>query len=223
MIITRYTLKGPKLKAAVVADLHSKPTKELIDAIISLNVDAILIPGDLCTIKENRKSEIDIAIDFLKKSVEIAPTFYSLGNHESYIDSMYRQKVKDAGAILLENKWIKFKDINIGGLSNQKHSKQIPDLDWLKNSPKGFKILLNHRPEYYDYISEYADLVISGHTHGAQIRLFNKGIFAPGQGFFPKYSKGQYGNMIVSAGLTNTARFIPRINNPCELVIIDIN
>ena len=91
MIITGYTLKGPILKAAVVADLHSKPTKELIDAIISLNVDVILIPGDLCNIKEKRKSEIDIAIDFLKKSVEIAPTFYSLGNHESYIDSMYRQ------------------------------------------------------------------------------------------------------------------------------------
>ena len=30
MVITRYKVKGPKLKVAVVADLHGKPTEELM-------------------------------------------------------------------------------------------------------------------------------------------------------------------------------------------------
>ena len=69
------------------------------------------------------------------------------------------------------------------------------------------------------------DLLLCGHTHGGQWRLFNRGLFnrglfAPGQGFFPKYSKGVYGRMVISAGLTNTT-WVPRINNPTEIVYIN--
>lgn len=101
-----------------------------------------------------------------------------------------------------------------------KHTPTIPDTEWLRNSPDGYKILLCHHPEYYPLIAPYADLIVAGHTHGAQWRFFGLGVFAPNQGWFPKYSKGKYDKMIVSAGLTNTT-WVPRINNPCELVIVE--
>lgn len=66
------------------------------------------------------------------------------------------------------------------------------------------------------------DLVISGHAHGGQIAIGKQGLYAPGQGIFPKYSRGLYhGRMIVSAGAGNPCR-MPRWNNPCEVLIITL-
>ena len=66
------------------------------------------------------------------------------------------------------------------------------------------------------------DLILAGHAHGGQIRLFGHGLYAYGQGLFPKYTKGIYdGKLIVSAGLANTSRF-PRINNPPEIVFLTL-
>jgi hypothetical protein len=97
----------------------------------------------------------------------------------------------------------------------------MPDTEWLKDSPEGYKVLLSHHPEYFGLIKDYADLILAGHSHGGQIRLFGHGLFAPGQGFLPKYSKGRYENMIVSAGLANTT-WVPRLFNPTEIVIVEM-
>lgn len=233
-----------KLKAAVVADLHGKPTKELYEALKTEWPDVILCPGDLATVgeyddrlvdpdrREKRLKTQDGAISFLKTAVKIAPVFYSLGNHEWDIDDVYREEVKATGAVLLENEWTKFGEVWIGGQNSARcgakykdgkpitEKDRMPDTEWLKNSPDGYKALLSHHPEYLPLVEPYADLIVSGHSHGGQFRFFGHGLFAPGQGWFPKYSRGQYGKMIVSAGLTNTT-WVPRINNPTELVIIE--
>ena len=63
------------------------------------------------------------------------------------------------------------------------------------------------------------------YAHGGQMRFFGQGLYAPGQGLFPKYTKGRYdgnnGCMIVSAGMSNTYR-IPRLFNPPEIVWVDV-
>ena len=88
-------------------------------------------------------------------------------------------------------------------------------------------ILLSHRPELFaEYVSEEADLVLSGHAHGGQFRLpFIGGVIAPDQGLFPKYDAGKYSKnhttMIVSRGIGNS--IIPvRINNRPEIVIVEL-
>ena len=246
MVITRYKVKGPKLIIAVVADLHGKPTPELYEALETEKPDVILCPGDLCTIgeyddrlvdpdrREKRVRTQDGALEFLREAVKIAPTFASRGNHEWGVDDVYRNAVKSTGAVLLENEWTEYSPgVFIGGQNSARcgakykdgklitEDKKEPDIDWLKQgTPDGWRVLLCHHPEYYDLVEPYADLILSGHTHGSQIILFGHGLFAPGQGWFPKYTKGQYGKMCVSAGLTNTT-WVPRINNPTELVIVE--
>lgn len=70
-------------------------------------------------------------------------------------------------------------------------------------------------------ISSFADLITCGHAHGGQVRLFGHGLFAPGQGFWPHYTKGVYGGkMVISAGCSNTAP-VPRLFNPTEIVYIN--
>lgn len=66
------------------------------------------------------------------------------------------------------------------------------------------------------------DLILSGHAHGGQWRLFGRiPIYAPGQGVLPKYTKGLYqtsaGRMIVITGCANHIWY-PRFGNPCEVV-----
>ncbi|XVG96252.1 metallophosphoesterase [Eubacteriales bacterium KG127] len=94
-------------------------------------------------------------------------------------------------------------------------------------NPWDASILLAHEPQF---IREYGegdfDLILSGHAHGGQIRLpLIGGVFAPGQGFFPKYTAGihragAHSRMVISRGLGNST-FPIRIGNPPEIVVIE--
>ena len=103
-------------------------------------------------------------------------------------------------------------------------------LDGVKaQAEENFTILLSHRPELFEsYVSRGFDLVVSGHAHGGQWRIpgLLNGLYAPGQGLFPKYAGGRYDEggttMIVSRGLARETTIIPRIFNPPELVVITV-
>ena len=97
-----------------------------------------------------------------------------------------------------------------------------PDLKWLQEYQQqtAYKILLCHHPEYYQkYLKGFdINLICSGHAHGGQWRVFNHGIWAPGQGFWPKYTSGVHdGKLVISQGLSNPS-VIPRLWNPPEIV-----
>lgn len=175
-----------------------------------------------------KQSYSENAYTFLREAGKLAPVYYSVGNHEWYfLDEDYRV-FEETKTVLLDNRDVEFAipegSILIGGLSTRY------DLEWLRSfsEKSGYKILLCHHPEYYDrYIRgtecDTFDLVLAGHVHGGQWRIFGKGVFAPGQGFFPKYSHGIYdGRLIVSSGASNTVD-IPRFGNPCELVMIELD
>lgn len=105
---------------------------------------------------------------------------------------------------------------------HHRDSTQLPEVDWLTDfaAAPGYHILLCHQPEYFSLLPAGAELVLSGHAHGGQWRICGRGIFAPGQGFFPRWTAGIIeGRMIISRGLANTTG-VPRINNPAEIVYI---
>ena len=115
----------------------------------------------------------------------------------------------------------------IGGTVTASHHK--PETDWLSAfaAQPGIHILLSHHPEYYPFIPGSVDLILIGHTHGGQVRMYNPfkrewiGTWSPGQGWWPKYTKGVYENrLVVSAGLSNTT-WVPRLCNPTEVVYIE--
>ncbi|UKI23675.1 MAG: hypothetical protein L6V88_04545 [Anaerotruncus sp.] len=69
------------------------------------------------------------------------------------------------------------------------------------------------------------DLQLSGHAHGGQFILpFIGPVFSPGQGLFPKFARGSFGEkpkLIVSRGLGN-AEFPLRLFNHPEINIINL-
>lgn len=197
--------------------------------------DLIAITGDLV---DSSKTDFDIALQFIEEANKIAPIYYVTGNHEAWLEdySILKEKLEDASVNMMDDKslfiekgnnkiqvlGIQDPDFDLGTGSGNIHTK----ISELLNEDH-FTIVLSHRPEHFDeYVNSGADLVLTGHAHGGQVRIpFLGGLVAPNQGFFPEYTEGQYTDkktrMVVSRGLGNS--IIPiRINNRPELVIIEL-
>lgn len=230
---TFYKLRLPvdsKIRFAVISDVHAdRCSEEILLKTERLQPDAILIPGDLC----HSYRDTEYAENFLRRASEIAPVYYSYGNHEQKISESEFDGIY--GLYVLNNRYVKFRDFTIGGIrsgytgqnTTKVRSEQVPDISFLDSfeNIEGVKLLLCHHPEYYPrYISDRnIDLIVAGHAHGGQWRFFNRGVYAPGQGFFPKYTSGVIdGRLLVSRGLSNHS-IIPRIFNAPEIVVLDIN
>lgn len=231
--ISQYCIQGNVqkiLRIIFISDLHESPIDNILNNIKNIHPNLILLGGDIIHNKHLFKN----GLKFFNETALIAPTLCCIGNHERLFGDDILSEIIKSGVIPLDDSAIQFKDINIGGLSSPvqeynntvKGKDRVPNLDWLSEYEKikGYKILLCHQPEYYDkYIREHnIDLVLSGHAHGGQWRIGNQGVYAPGQGLFPKYTAGIYENrLIVSRGIGN-AYLIPRINNKPEIIVITL-
>lgn len=243
MKITSYTVPaaapGIDLRIAVTSDLHGTPGAPILEELRRQKPDLIVIPGDL-TNGESLEEGDPIAYGYLRDCANIAPTFYSFGNHElgsyhkgkHWTHPMQKElspavfaRIRKTGVTLLDNDCAEWNGLHICGLrSGLNGQRNHPDPDALRHfsSLPGTKILLCHHPEYFmPHIKPTTvDLTVCGHAHGGQWRIFGHGVYAPGQGIFPKYTSGVLeGRCVISRGLGNHTR-IPRIFNPTELVII---
>ena len=213
------------IRLAQVADLHSQVPESLMDALIEKKPTAVLFTGDVV----HGKDKCEEGLRFLRDCAARFPTFCSLGNHEFKYGADFRDSIRKTGATLLDDRYVETNGLVIGGLTTgfAKEAQGTfrktppPDLSWLDGfcARKGYRILLSHHPEYFDLLKDYdIDLILSGHAHGGQWRILGIPFFAPGQGFFPRYTSGFYGGkMFVSRGVSNSVE-LPRIFNKPELV-----
>ena len=227
-IITRHTIQSrnipERLQLAVAPDLHSASYEDVLG--VFSECDAVLIPGDLV---DRHRLDNRYAERFLQEVPELVPVFYSPGNHEVKFRKAeeWMARVRQSKAVLLQDESVFFRGIRLGGLSSRK--KGPPDVRFLDQfeKEKGFRLLLCHHPEVYkEYVSgRNIDFTVCGHAHGGQIQFFGRGLYAPGQGLFPKLTHGLHdnGRMMISRGMTNAAKpRVPRIHNPCELIILEL-
>ena len=227
-----------------ISDLHNaefgENNEKLLLMLKQADADIIAITGDMI---DSRNTDVDVAISFAQKAVNIAPVYYVNGNHESRVSGEYeklKQGLTDAGVTILENSSA---DITIGdeaitliGINDPTFRMEFVDDTMEQNiahqlvnvisDNDNYKVLLAHRPEYFDVYAGNVDLVLSGHAHGGQFRIpFIGGLVAPGQGFFPEYYEGSHikenTEMIVSRGIGNS--IIPfRINNKPEIIVAEL-
>ncbi len=220
-----------------VSDLQSKSFGRSQQTLLRLSAecqpDIIVITGDLM---DGHSKNIEAAMDFAEHAVEIAPVYYVSGNHE-WLSGRYDElcgRLETAGITVLDNSHIALEkdgeDIELLGLKDPTFEGDetfIEELVKLEEETSGFRILLSHHPEYIEsYAENGMDLVFSGHAHGGQIRLpFIGGLFAPGQGWFPKYTSGLHKvgdtSLVLSRGLGNSV-FPLRVFNRPELVVVTL-
>ena len=222
-VLTEYTFRTDRvdrpLRLAVASDIHSSAFDDVLEEFG--RCDAVLVPGDLV---DRHRQNNNNALRFLDVAPDYAPVFLSIGNHERKYKHReeFLQRVRESRVNLLDNESTAFHGIRLGGLSSVRGG--VPDKAFLDRFEKeeGYRLLMCHHPEMYrDYVSgRDIDLTICGHAHGGQIQIAGHGLYAPGQGFFPKYAQGiTDGRLIVSRGLANNGP-APRFGNRPELVFI---
>ena len=247
----KYNIKSEKIpesfdgfRIAQVSDLHNaefdKYNSTVLQPIFLSRPNIIVITGDMI---DSRNTDVDVALSFAQKAVNIAPVYYINGNHESRVPEEYEELKKgltEAGVTVLENESV---DITVGedtitliGINDPTFRMELVDDTMEQNvghqlmsvipDNDNYKVLLAHRPEYFDVYAGKVDLVLSGHAHGGQFKIpFVGGLVAPGQGFFPEYYEGSHikdnTEMIVSRGIGNS--IIPfRINNKPEIIVAEL-
>ena len=248
---TYYKIKGEGVakpfRIVHLSDLHSKPFKKALKITQNLNPDVICITGDYINDKAKNKDKM---ISYAFELCKIAPVYYITGNHERRLDSFEElmQELKSTGFNVLLNECAHNAELNLTVLGLDENQADFEDYKARKNGTfvyrdmskfineleksNGFKLLLSHFPENFSAVKEmnYSkydfDLQLSGHAHGGQFCLpFIGPVFSPGQGLFPKFAKGSFGDrpkMIVSRGLGN-AEFPFRLFNHPEINIIDVS
>lgn len=228
--ISRSIDGAPNLKIVHLSDLHGKSfgknNVKLVAKVAKEKPDFIAITGDIIHLYTPKNTAV--AAHTVSALKEIAPVLFVAGNHEMR-NKGYRNLRKiliEAGATVLDDKVQEVCGIAVAGLNgaslkNDKINKITPE-----SSPK---MLLAHEPQYFEkYANAGYDLVLCGHAHGGQWRIpFTKiGLYAPGQGAFPKYTSGAHEkgkcSMVISRGLGNS-EFPLRLFNRPEIVVININ
>lgn len=247
--VVRYALESDRLppdarmRLVVVSDLHNTiypgGQQALAGVILGEKPDAVLVTGDFFDEHGDARGARLLA-GALKGRVAC---YYAPGNHEYRApqpEATFRQ-LGDLGCVVLRNRAALVRlghaNVVLAGLDDPERAKIDNGYDWeaalahlgeeVAGLP-GYRILLAHRP---DAIDEYRqmdfDLILSGHAHGGQWRIpgWINGVYAPGQGLFPRYAGGLYLlddlAFIVSRGLSNNT-WVPRIFNPPELVVIEL-
>ena len=232
---------------AQVSDLHNAEfgggNQELLAILEEAEPDLIAITGDLI---DSRRTDPAPALAFLEGAVELAPVCYVTGNHEFRAYDAYqdlKSQMEELGVIVLENESMVLEEVplRVIGLDDPSFGvrsdpsatpEQILQGALTALAPQAGEedlrtVLLAHRPEYVELYAQYgADLVLSGHAHGGQVRLPGVGgLYAPGQGFLPAYTSGLYQigetSLVVSRGLGNSL-FPLRVNNLPEVVLVKL-
>ena len=230
--VSRYSfdfkLNSP-VKIVHLSDLHGKTfgahNCRLVAKVAAEKPDIIAITGDI--VHRYSPKNKRAALELVSTLAQVAPVLYVSGNHEMRNKGyrFFRKDLKEAGAIVLDDETSELCGVTIAGLNCASLKNGKIDEITPNSSPK---ILLAHMPHYFEtYRAAGYDLVLCGHAHGGQWRIpFTRiGLYAPGQGVFPKYVSGEYKkgdtSMIVSRGLGNS-EFPVRLFNLPEICVITL-
>lgn len=228
---------------------HGRFQDELVRAIEVQDVDLVALSGDLI---DRSTADLGPVLGLASRLEALAPTYFVLGNHEadSPLREELLEGLSAAGVLILRDEAtsleVRGRTLTLVGLDDPR----VAAVDGAPatapgtvlerlglgaastgeargRAPGGPTVLLAHRPELLaQYAGHGVDVVLSGHAHGGQVRLPLIGpLFAPHQGPFPALTAGAHRQggttMVVSRGLGNGVAPV-RVNNPRELVIVDL-
>lgn len=254
LTITHYTLSSTtisSLRIVQLTDLHNSEFGEdnarLVSTVRDQSPDLILLTGDLLNSDEQRT---DIATNLIAQLCEIAPVYFSNGNHEIEYEERYGVDIdelyREAGAVVLEKEYqditVKNQKIRLGGIygyclpgkyleTGEANPEETEFLEAFQDTDLP-KILMCHMPVCWminGSLDDWdVDYVFAGHLHGGEVILpFVGGLYGPDLGWFPGKLEGLYSSenggktLVLSRGL-GTNESIPRFNNIPEVMVVDI-
>jgi len=249
LTVAQFTLPTPKLTApvrlALLADLHSsrygEAQERLLGMLRPLQPDLVFLAGDIVDDIEPATG----ADELLSVLGAEYRAYYVSGNHEARTGRLdeIKKSVAAHGVRVLDGRRDEVRlrgqrvcvcGIDDRSLGRDEFARQLgAAFDGVSRDV--YTILLTHRPEPAKQYTRFpCDLILAGHTHGGQVRIpaLRFGLYASGQGLFPRYSAGMYtvgdAKLLVSRGLSlispHAPRLlrVPRIFNPPQIVAVTL-
>lgn len=219
-----------------ISDVHNKVfgdnNEKLLDTVEGIDADIIVLTGDLV---DRRTTSFDYVFSLVERLTALNQHVYFVsGNHEwdnpnrkSLLDGLEKRNVK-----LLNNQHTELAigntTLNLAGVDDASTNHENLDSAFGNLDQENYTVLLSHTPSMLDKHNDIpADLILSGHTHGGQVRIpFIGALVAPDQGFFPKLEKGiyEFGTnqfLYIDSGLGTSVAPI-RFLNQSQLSVIKI-
>jgi uncharacterized protein len=237
---------GKQLNILQITDLHDKQfgqgNSELLKLVRKTAPDIIVITGDLVDVKTKSYKN---AFSLAGKLIEITPQVYFVqGNHEHWNknEELICNGLAVAGIKVLNNMNAAYtkdnESYNICGIDYpyaNAHGEYILDIsvDKMEKAFEGidrssYTILLCHTPKITDYKDILpADLILSGHTHGGQVRLpFIGSVMRLNPDFFGRYDKGLFkldngAELYVDSGV-GTSIYPVRFDDRAQISLISV-
>lgn len=186
---------GEELRLIQISDIHSHPlpSRALMNRVASFKPIFIALTGDLIN---DTDIDYSVALRWVSELTKVAPVYFVPGNHElSSSDRGWEiiNGIRDKGGIVLRNNSVTLGNpvITIAGLDDL--SLGEPDLKKTISGASGYTILLSHSPLIAEKINREhgINLVLSGDTHGGQVRLpFLGPVYLPPRKGAKNLSKG---------------------------------
>jgi len=229
--------KTAEIKFVQIGDIHlEKPgirETKLVEIIKRINPQFILFTGDFLNLSNNENPDsINQIIDLFNKINQISPIYFVTGSPavdlpltiETIKKSIESKHVYDR----IEEIQIDNTTVNIIGL-NCSHNPgvDVKNLKKLSVTPESFNILLYHSPDLIYELEKNSniDLMLSGHTHGGQVRLPFFGALFTGSLYGRKLQNGLYKLnqtcLYISRGIGLEGMGAPRVRFLCKPEVVE--
>lgn len=219
--VVKHTLwmnsSGPTL--FFISDIHKrKVSQTIIKELEQMAVDAVVIGGD--------SVEAGVSMEKfnlnLRRLSAIGPTFIVTGNNDYEVNQeQFKRNIDENHVILLQNEvrpMPGFPNWAIAGIPDP--ASQATDLPQTLQKASDFQhcVLVSHQPKFAEQALQLPQtrLVLTGHTHGGQIRFWKWGIHPRGC-----WTETKNGVHLVSNGY-GTTKIPLRLGAPAETHLITI-
>lgn len=227
---------GTEFTILQISDLHNKVFRNnnegFIRTVNHIEANIVVITGDLI---DRRTRNLKDVLYLIEKITTVHKNvFYVSGNHEwaNPLSKKLMDSLKERNVIILDNENTVIDHggavINVAGVADITTKQDNLEKALHGLNKKEYTILLSHNPCVIKQIgSNSVDLILSGHTHGGQVRIPLIGaLVVPDQGLFPKYDKGAFNlgvnrYLYIDSGL-GTSRLPIRFLNQSQLSLIKI-
>jgi predicted MPP superfamily phosphohydrolase len=209
-----------KVSIFFISDIHRRKISEKIIAEVREKVDMVIIGGDL-TEKGVSMEKVEGNIKRLRS---LGPTYFVWGNNDYEVDYHGLDVLlSENGIKILDNTAVVFESeigdkINLLGVDEISLNRDRLDLALKDTEKESFKILACHNPKIIDKVTPENGIsfVLSGHTHGGQIRIFGFGPYERG-----RIKKINQTTLLISNGYGTTSLPL-RLGAPAECHLITI-
>jgi len=173
-----------ELSIFFISDIHRRRVSDTIIENAKGKADFVIIGGDL--------AEKGVRLNQVKENLErlnqIGPIYFVWGNNDYEINTVeIRALMHRLGVTILENTALSlkgYKQSQVALLGVDDFTVGQCDLEGAISSAveSSFRILVSHNPEIIDMVTaeHQIQLILSGHTHGGQIRIFGFGPYEKG-------------------------------------------